>query len=258
MIPSDVFRLFLYDEQKQLLSEEKGAIHERKASRFTPSEIPFGNGLIGGAAAEIRSVIENDAHLNPLSVFASGRPKLEHLLAVPVTHGGRFLGMIALERLRGRPFEKSDLFVLEIFASQLATALHNSRLYDNLLRSENLYRLVLNNVNDSAVLLGTDKKFLFVNPKFEDASGYKPEEVLGREFDFLIHHDDLPIIKNYYKERIDGRNAPNQYSFRFVKKNGEVRTVEYNVAAISERGKIAGLLGVARDITNSLYRINDI
>lgn len=250
LIPSDVVRLLLYDDKKQLLREEKAVMRKTKRPDFIAFEIPIGKGLIGRAAAEIRPVLQNNAHLDPLSIYPSERPALEHLLGVPITHHGQLLGMIALTRLKNVPFKEPDLYALEIFTSQLATALYNSRLYDDLSRNESLYRLVLQNVNDPVIFIGTDRRILYVNPKFEDITGYKSEEALGREFDFLVYPDDLPIVTSYYAERMIGGEVPSKYEFRFVRKSGEIGTTEYNVATILDEGKITGLLGVARDVTD--------
>ncbi len=250
LIPSDVVRLFLYDERLQLLREEKAVLRKRKRPDFIAVEVPIGKGLIGRAAAEVKPVLENNAHLNPLSIYPSEKPALEHLLAAPITYRGQLLGMIALTRLKNVPFKEPDLYALEIFTSQLATALYNSRLYDDLSRSESLYRLVLQNVNDPVVLIGTDRLILYVNPKFEDITGYKSEEVLGHEFDILVYPEDLPKVNGYYAKRMSGGDVPSRYEFRFLRKSGEIGITEYNVATILEDGKVTGLLGVARDVTD--------
>ncbi len=249
-VPSDIVRLFLYDDKKKALIEEKILMRKGKRPHFIVSEIPLGKGLIGKAALGNLSLLENNAHLNPLSIYASERPELEHLLAVPITHHGELLGSIALTRMTDEPFVESDLDALEIFTSQFATALHNSRLYENLLRSESLYRLVLENVNDPVVFIGTDGRLLFVNPKFEEVSGYSSEEVLGKKFGFLVYPDDLSLVANRYRERMSGKEVPNRYEFRIIRKSGEVRTIDYNVTTIAEGGKPTGLLGVARDVTD--------
>ncbi len=250
IVPAEVTRLFVYEVAKNALVERKMRARGGQRPAFMVSEIPLGTGLIGRAAFSKESVLENQAHLNPLSTYASGRPEIENLLAVPILHQGELLGMITLTRLMDEPFVESDRDALEIFASQFAVALHNSGLYQDLLRSEKLYRLVLENVNDPVIFVGVDGKLLYVNHKFEEVSGYSSKEVIGREFGFLVHPDDLDFVRNRYKERISGKETPPRYEFRILRKSGEVRTVDYNVTTISEEGRITGLLGVARDVTN--------
>ncbi len=252
IVPADVVRLFIFDESKNSLIERKTMVRKGRRPGFMVHEISIGKGLLGRAAREGKSILENNAHLHPNSIYSTGRPDLEHLLAVPITHHGELLGMIAMTRLKDEPFSETDREALEIFTSQFGIAFHNSRLYENLQRSESLYRLVLENVNDPVIFVGTDGKLLFVNPKFEELTGYMAEEALGREFQFLIHPDDVQLVSGYYRGRMAGKEVPNRYEFRFVRKSGEVRTVDYNVTAISEDGKITGLLGVARDVTDDI------
>lgn len=250
LIPSELVRLFLFDKDKELLRVERVVVKREKKPSSVPLEIPLGKGLVGKAALEKKSIMENNSHLNPLSFYVGERPKLEHLLAVPVVHGPELLGVIALTRWRSEPFRESDLGALEIFSSQFAIALHNSILYERLSRSESLYRLVLQKVNDAVILVGKEKKILYVNAKFLDLSGYEFEEVAGKDFDFLIYPEDRARIGEYYAGRINGEPMPTHYEFRFVKKSGEVRIAEYNAAILFDEGKITGLLGVARDITD--------
>ncbi len=252
IVPADVVRLFVYNSLSHSLVERETIVRKGKTPAFMVPEIRLGTGLIGLAASERRSILENNAHLNPQSIYSSGRPELEHLLAVPVTHHGELLGMIAMTRLKDEPFSETDREALEIFTSQFGIAFNNSRLYEDLQRSEGLYRLVLENVNDPVIFVGTEGSLRFVNPKFEELTGYSSDDVLGKKFDFLIHPDDLSMVKRYYLSRIGGSFAPGRYEFRFVKRSGEVRTVDYNVTAISEGGRVTGLLAVARDVTDDI------
>ncbi len=252
IVPADVVRLFVHDQSSGTLVETRLIMKKGKRPHFMVPQIKIGSGLIGMAASEKRSMLENNAHLNPQSIYASGKPELEHLLAVPITHHGELLGMITMTRLKDEPFSETDRDALEIFTSQFGIAFHNSRLYEDLQRSESLYRLVLENVNDPVIFIGTKGNLLFVNPKFEELSGYTADEVLDKSFDRLIHPNDIAFVKSNYLARISGKSAPGRYEFRFVKKSGEVRTVDYNVTAISEDGKVTGLLAVARDVTDDI------
>ncbi len=258
IVPSDVVRLLLFEQSKGSLVEKKTMVRRGKRPYFMMPEIPLGTSLLGRAARDSRSVLENNAHLNPKSTYLSGRPDLEHLLAVPITHNNELLGMIAMTRIKDEPFSESDRDALEIFTSQFGIAFHNSRLYQTLQRSESLYRLVLENVNDPVIFIGMEGNLLYVNPKFEELTGYKAEEVLGKGLDFLIHPNDLQTVMGYYRQRIKGKEVPNRYEFRFVRKSGEIRVVDYNVTAISEGGKVTGLLSVARDVTDEITARNNL
>ena len=252
LIPSDLVRLFLFEKEKRILRVERAVVKKGKIPIYVPKEIPLGKGLIGIAAAEKKSVLENNSHRNPLSYYIGEKPKLEHLLAVPVIHGAEVLGVISLTRWRSERFTESDLSALEIFSTQFAVALHNSQLFDSLARNEGLYRFVLQNVNDALVLVGRDRQILYVNRNFLKITGYEPGEVIGKEFDFLVHHEDRRAVGKRYKDRMNGKPAPIRYMFRFVKKSGEVGVAEYNVVTILDEGEITGILGVVRDITDDL------
>lgn len=251
IVPADIVRLFLYDRESRTLREQKAFLSKGRQHSSIVPEIPMGKGLVGIAALRNESVLENYAQLNPESFYAGDRPELEHLLAVPISYQDELQGMLVMIRLKDEPFSESDRDALEIFASQLAIALNNSKRYEDLLRSETLYRLVLESVDDPVALVGIDGKLLYVNRKFEEASGYASGEVLGRDFRFLIHPDDWQFVVGQFQTRLSGRPAPGKSQFRFVTKTGEVRTADYTVATITIEGRITGVLGIARDITGA-------
>jgi len=81
--------------------------------------------------------------------------------------------------------------------------------------------------------------------------GYSPEEVVGRHFSELVHPDDLERIGEEFGETMTtGREFVSR--FRLLAKDGTPVWMEDFGRVVKEGGRITGLAGVLRDITERM------
>ncbi|MBI2909367.1 MAG: PAS domain S-box protein [Chloroflexi bacterium] len=113
--------------------------------------------------------------------------------------------------------------------------------------SETRYRVLVENVNDVIYALDSQGRFTYVSPVVEAVTGYKPQELVGRQIARLVHPDDLPAVLSGLDEVLGGKSEPHE--FRLLSKNGEVQFVRVFSRLIFEGGQPAGLTGVLTDIT---------
>lgn len=128
------------------------------------------------------------------------------------------------------------------------------KLEQALRESEEFYRTL---VEDSLtpVYLLQDGIMVYVNKAFEEATGYKREEIVGRDPFFLIHPDDRGLVYRRYIEREKGlRDTMETYSWRIIRKDGEVRWVTARPGRVTYRGKSA-VAATAID-TTEIHRLN--
>ena len=118
-----------------------------------------------------------------------------------------------------------------------------------IMEGERRFRSLVANAHD-AIYIITPEGFEYVNPAFEELTGYSREELLSKDFDFtkLIYLEDLGMILEREKARKRGEKIPSRYEFRIVRKDGSVRVVEAATVDIGE-GKEVRVLGILRDIT---------
>ncbi|MHB8780520.1 MAG: PAS domain-containing protein [Candidatus Geothermincolia bacterium] len=121
-----------------------------------------------------------------------------------------------------------------------------------LLRSEELFRLLAENANDLIYRyrLKPEPGFEYVSPSATRVTGYTPEEhyadpELGLK---LVHPDDRHLLE---EARLGGVQTE-PLVLRWQRKDGQVIwTEQMNVPVLDENGECVALNGVARDITLS-------
>ena len=114
---------------------------------------------------------------------------------------------------------------------------------------EDFYKLLVESAHDAIVIMNLKGEFIYVNDEFTRISGYTPDEVLGRKFDFIFHPEDLPIAKERFQRRTRGEEAPRRYGFRIITKSGEIRFIDYSVDVVWKENRALGVMGIGRDIT---------
>jgi PAS domain S-box-containing protein len=123
--------------------------------------------------------------------------------------------------------------------------------------SELRYKLLAENVSDVIWTVDFDFRFTYLSPSVEKLLGYKPEELLDRQaFEFLVpESQDLLVHKTArlaarLKENSDQPFDLQNMEIRMIRKDGGGTWTEIqNSFFLNDQGKVAGIIGVARDIT---------
>ena len=112
--------------------------------------------------------------------------------------------------------------------------------------TEELYR----NVADSSpvgIYLLVQGKFHFLNAQFERNTGYRADELIGRDALFMVHPEDREKVRRDAIEMLRGKRTT-PYEFRTITKDGRTRWILGTVAPIPFWGQRA-VLGNHMDIS---------
>src|SRR4030042_3267846 len=104
--------------------------------------------------------------------------------------------------------------------------------------SEEKYKTLTEN-SLTGIFIHQDGRFVFLNDKFENMNGYKPEELLQKEHLSLVHPDERKILKEFAIKRIEGKPVPQQYEVRRLTKDGKTIWCEMMATVIEYKGKPA-------------------
>jgi len=100
------------------------------------------------------------------------------------------------------------------------------------------------------IYLIEDSIFKYVNPKFAEIFGYTVEECLNdMPFHDLVHPDDIATVEEQVRKRAYGEAQSVQYTFRGIKKSGDIIHVEIFGSSISVKGESV-VTGTMLDITD--------
>lgn len=135
-----VRRLIDYQMFSILLLDPSGQkLQHRFSLRFNENihlkhDIPTGRGLVGVAAESKEAVLVSDVTKDPRYIEAN--PETRSELAVPLIYKGKVVGVLDLEHTRRGFFTDEHKRTMTTLAAQIAIALENARLYEEIERQE--------------------------------------------------------------------------------------------------------------------------
>ncbi|MEM2146973.1 MAG: PAS domain S-box protein, partial [Candidatus Jordarchaeaceae archaeon] len=115
-------------------------------------------------------------------------------------------------------------------------------------RSEEKYRLLIENLNEGIWLINKEGRTIFTNERIAEMLGYTPDEMMGKHlFSFMDEHS-IEIAKNLLENRRKGIRE--DHDFEFIRKDGtKIYTHLCTSPIIDEKGNYAGALAAVIDIT---------
>jgi sigma-B regulation protein RsbU (phosphoserine phosphatase) len=132
LIDFQMFSILLLDS-----SGEK--LQHRFSLRFNENvqvkkEIPIGLGVVGHAVETKKAILVPDVCKDPL--YIEGNPETRSELAVPLIYKDKVIGVLDLEHTRRGFFTDEHRRTVTTLAAQVAIAIENARLYEEIARQE--------------------------------------------------------------------------------------------------------------------------
>jgi sigma-B regulation protein RsbU (phosphoserine phosphatase) len=132
LIDFQMFSILLLDA-----SGEK--LQHRFSLRFNENvhvknEIPLGRGIVGHAAETRKAILVPDVSKDPR--YIESNPETRSELAVPLIYKDKVIGVLDLEHTRRGFFTEDHRRTMTTLAAQVAIAIENARLYEEIARQE--------------------------------------------------------------------------------------------------------------------------
>ena len=115
-------------------------------------------------------------------------------------------------------------------------------------QSEERYRAVVETAPDVVYAISDKGVFASLNPAFEAITGWARSEWLGKSFAPLVHPEDASLAVEMFQKVLRGDKPP-PYELRILSKSGKYLVGEFTSTPYIRDGKVAGKLGIVRDIT---------
>lgn len=104
---------------------------------------------------------------------------------------------------------------------------------------EDLFKTIFNN-SPIGIYIVADGKFQFVNPRFQEVTGYAENELLGTNPLKLVHPDDRAVVRQKAVKMLKGESST-EYEYRVNSKYGETKWISETVTSIQYQGGHATL-----------------
>ena len=213
-----------------------------------------GNPATEKVIATRKSLLVKNVPTNPLTEpirDIMARRGTKHLLILPMLAGEEVIGTIGVDILdETRILSENEIALLESIVIQIATAIQNARLYQNIQISETRFRDVALASADWVWELNTQGQYTYCSDKVFDVLGYKPEDVYGKS--------PAEFVPAYEKERVEkviaamlkNKERIIDLETRNITKSGrEIILLSNGLPILDENNKLIGYRGINKNVT---------
>ncbi|MCU0822253.1 MAG: phosphoenolpyruvate--protein phosphotransferase [Spirochaetes bacterium] len=183
---AEVCSIYLYDDttEELVLKATKGL----KQDSVNKVKLKLGEGLVGLCMKDLTPVCEKCGNDNPSFKFYPGinEENYDSFLATPIARGNIRIGVLVVQREKGRIFHEKEVIAIRATASQLASMIENIKYI--------ISPQIASQVKDNVDILETIK---FIRGK-SASRGYIYNEVIQIDNDHPSELIEKPVFKDKY------------------------------------------------------------
>lgn len=119
-----------------------------------------------------------------------------------------------------------------------------------------IIRLLTEESNDIVYIHDRRGNFLYVSPAIKEVTGYTPEEWKLDHKSKITDHPVNRLAPEYTQKALKTGEKVPAYPFEIKHKDGHVVLLEVNETPFTQNRKVAGIIGIARDISDRKKLLN--
>ena len=180
---------------------------------------------------------------------------LQQIVALPMTVGDNLVGVIYVLRREGTAFTVADRQALSSFAAQAAIAVHNARLYQQVMREKQRLDAMIENSGDGVMLLDPEEQIIVFNRALTKMTGIPVEDAIGHKCREILR------LRNHYSDQevpelaspLDYCRQGEQYYVEgdYVREDDIRVTLGITYSPLSDaEGQLVNIIANIRDITH--------
>lgn len=117
--------------------------------------------------------------------------------------------------------------------------------------SEKNFRGIVERIFDGILVMDLDGRIIYISPSVERITGYRSEEVIGRQYlDFLVESDKQRSKRNF-NALITGTDSLSS-RLRFVKNGGIIIHIDANSSPVKKDDELIGIQTIFRDVSDKV------
>ena len=217
--------------------------------------------ILGALLASRRSVLIPDTALHPGWQRHHGAEHVRNWMGVPLLAADRVIGLYAVDKAVPGFFTSEHLRFTEALAPHAALAIRNARLYEQMQRSEERFRALVDNSNEVVSLLDREGVTLYSSQSSAAILGDPVEDLVGQTAFERVHPEDRAEVQVLFQTCLRSPGFPLVSEFRLRHRSGSWRTVEAVLVNRLDDPSVAAAVLNFRDVTDrkrSQQKIEDL
>ncbi|WP_322797578.1 ATP-binding protein [Thermoflexus sp.] len=182
------------------------------------------------------------------------RLEAQQAVALPLMVGEELLGLLVVFRTFGTAFTYDDRLILRAFADQAAIAVHNAKLYQQLVTEKRRLEAIIEATADGVIILDPAHRIQVFNRAMARLTGWSPLEAIGRPHDEIVILNPRRSGMTLAEAEAGGwplaTDRPIYVEGDLVRRDGGRVAVGITYSPLLDRtGRLVNIIGVVRDMT---------
>ncbi|QSQ22313.1 PAS domain S-box protein [Pyxidicoccus parkwayensis] len=171
-------------------------------------------------------------------------------VSAPLVASGQLFGAINMEYPEGFDADmQHDERVLLQLANQVAVAVKNAKLIDELTFVRKYLEDLLEKANALILVASRDKQVVVFNQALSALTGFRKEDVLGKDLFWLVPESEHLRVTQVIAAAMRGESV-NSFETRLLSRDGgEVRVSFATSSMLTQHGEVEGVIAIGQDIT---------
>ncbi len=174
-----------------------------------------------------------------------------HEIGIPMKSGNTTLGAfwICWEKSSTLLLDE-EINLLQTLGNMLIHIIKRREAEQQIIHERDFANSILENAKAAICVMDMDDRFIYINPFMEQISGYKNDEIIGKQWiNTLIPQNDQYRARKLFKNVICSMELLPE-TFPIVTKDGQIRIIEWYDSILTDKeGKIYNYSVIGHDIT---------
>ena len=260
---ADAFFIALYDQREDVLDFR---IQVDEGSREPQMREPLGSGLASRVVTERKPLLVHDLDRSSpegMRPEAWGSGKMpSSWIGVPMLIAERLIGVLSVQTYRSHRYDQEDLLLAATIADQVAVAVENARLYEEVRQELDVRTRTENGLRESEekfrnlaeqspnmIFIWRKGGVVYANRQCELSTGYTREEFYSPRFDFLTltATGSRAVVAENFRRHLAGEEVP-PYEYSLLTREGR-RIDAILTTKLMRYDDAPAILGIITDIT---------
>lgn len=188
--------------------------------------------------------------LTPLEREDVAPGQIGAFIAHPLVREGRLAALLCLVQSEPRAWTADEMAVVRETAERTWAAIDRVHAEEALRASDQHLGALVNQTISAIIETDLTGKYLFVNERYCELTGYTRDELVGKmRMHDITHPDDLQLTVDSLRRLVD-EGVPFAIQKRYIRPDGSIVWIDKSVSAITDRdGKRRSIVAVMVDMT---------